>query len=49
MRRIGVPVTIRITDDVLAQARTESERIHKPLRTLLREIIEQWFKKEGSK
>jgi len=35
MRRIGVPVVIRITDDMLEVARRLAAAKNKPLRTLL--------------
>jgi predicted DNA-binding protein len=44
MRRIGVPVVIRITDDMLEVARKLAAAKNKPLRTLLREIIEDVLK-----
>jgi predicted DNA-binding protein len=44
MRRIGVPVVIRITDDMLDVAKKLAVAKQKPLRTLLREIIEDVLK-----
>ena len=44
MRRIGVPVVIRITDDMLEVAKKLAAEKNKPLRTLLREIIEDVLK-----
>lgn len=41
MKKIGPPITIRIDDDALAIARRLAEKQKKPLRTLLREIVEE--------
>ena len=44
MRRVGTVVVIRVNDDMLAVARKTAEAKKKPLRTLLREIIEDVLK-----
>ena len=44
MRRVGTVVVIRVNDDMLAVARKMAEAQKKPLRTLLREIIEDVLK-----
>ena len=44
MRRVGTVVVIRVNDDMLAVARKMAEAKGKPLRTLLREIIEDVLK-----
>ena len=41
MRKIGIPVTIRVNESDLAIARRLAMTQKKPLRTLLREIIEE--------
>ncbi len=40
MRRIGVPITIRVDDATLEIAKKRALALGKPLRSLLREIIE---------
>jgi len=40
MRKIGIPVTIRVNEDTLVIAERLAKKKKKPLRTLLREIIE---------
>jgi AICAR transformylase/IMP cyclohydrolase PurH len=47
MRKIGIPVTIRIDETILAATRKIAVSRSKPLRTLLREIIEEWFQENG--
>lgn len=44
MRRVGTPVVIRVNDDMLTIARKMAVEKGKPLRTLLREIIEDVLK-----
>ena len=44
MRKIGTPVTIRVNEDTLAIARKRALALNKPLRSLLREIIEDVLK-----
>jgi len=41
MRKIGTPVTIRVNESDLAIARKLAMKQKKPLRTLLREIVEE--------
>lgn len=47
MRRVGTPVVIRVNDDMLTIARKMAVEKGKPLRTLLREIIEDVLKEGG--
>ena len=42
--RIGPPIVIRLTDEGLELAKKQAETAGKPLRTLLREIIEDVLK-----
>jgi hypothetical protein len=44
MRKIGTPVTIRVNEDTLAIAHKRALALNKPLRSLLREIIEDVLK-----
>lgn len=44
MRRIGTPITIRVDDEVLKLAQREAKIKKTPLRTYLRELIEQNFR-----
>jgi hypothetical protein len=44
MRKIGTPVTIRVDEATLAIARKRALALNKPLRSLLREIIEDVLK-----
>lgn len=44
MRKIGVPVTIRVNEETLEIARKRAEALKKPLRSMLREIIEDVIK-----
>jgi predicted DNA binding CopG/RHH family protein len=41
MRKIGTPVTIRVNESDLEIAKRLAEKQGKPLRSLLREIIEE--------
>ena len=44
MRKIGTPVVIRVNEDMLEVAKKLAAEKNKPLRTLLREIIEDVLK-----
>ena len=44
MRKIGTPVTIRVDEATLAIAKKRADELKKPLRSLLREIIEDVLK-----
>jgi len=44
MRKIGQPIVIRVNDDSLEVAKKLAAAKNKPLRTLLREIVEDVLK-----
>jgi uncharacterized protein (DUF4415 family) len=46
LRRIGQPITIRISDDALDIARAQAKKMKKPLRALLREMLEKVLRGE---
>lgn len=41
MRKVGIPVTIRVDENTLDKGRRQAVCAQKPLRTYLREIVER--------
>lgn len=45
MKKIGTPINIRLDGATLAAVQKKADKLGKPLRAYLREIIEEKFKK----